>query len=91
MYSHQELAARGCLATALVPEPDFEVAAGLRGTGIGRDCDELLRVRFGPAASGCHSLYDFTLGLALDDPRFETEPAQAAARLRYLGQEDPAC
>lgn len=53
-------------------------ALGLRGTGIGCYFDEPVREIAGLAGSGVRSLYHFTIGRAVDDPRIETTAAYAA-------------
>jgi len=50
---------------------------GLRGTGIGCYFDDPVRQTLGMAEGGLRTLYHFTVGLPLDDPRIETTPAYA--------------
>jgi SagB-type dehydrogenase family enzyme len=53
-------------------------ASGLRGTGIGCYFDDEVLALLGLAAEGdWQSLYHFTVGAALDDPRMTTEPPYA--------------
>lgn len=54
-------------------------AAGIRATGIGCFFDDALHELAGIAETSWQSLYHFTLGGALEDPRLET--AEAYARL----------
>jgi SagB-type dehydrogenase family enzyme len=49
-------------------------AAGLRGTGIGCYFDDALHQLLDIKGSAVQSLYHFTLGTALDDPRIQTAP-----------------
>lgn len=50
-------------------------AAGMRGTGIGCYFDDLVHALFGLESSEWQSLYHFTVGGPLDDPRLTTLPA----------------
>jgi hypothetical protein len=50
-------------------------AMGLQGTGIGCFFDEPVRETVGLADSGYRSLYHFTVGQAVADPRIEEGPA----------------
>jgi SagB-type dehydrogenase family enzyme len=52
-------------------------AVGLRGTGIGCFFDDELHSALGLADGRVQTLYHFTLGGAVDDPRLSTEPAYA--------------
>jgi SagB-type dehydrogenase family enzyme len=67
-------------------------ASGLRGTGIGCFMDDavhdLLGLPKGPGAPWA-TLYHFTIGKALDDPRLTTEPAYAHLTDRRDGMEYP--
>jgi nitroreductase len=49
-------------------------AAGHRGTGIGCFFDDALHELLGLVGSALQSLYHFTLGTAVDDPRVGSEP-----------------
>jgi nitroreductase len=55
-------------------------AAGLSGTGIGCFFDPQVHELLGIADSRLQSLYHFTLGRALVDPRISTQPAYAELR-----------
>lgn len=50
-------------------------AAGLRGTGIGCYFDDPVHEIFGLEGRAFQSLYHFTVGGAVDDPRLTTLPA----------------
>jgi nitroreductase len=50
-------------------------ARGLRGTGIGCFFDDSVHELLGLSTSRYQSLYHFTVGLGLDDPRIELAPA----------------
>ncbi len=50
-------------------------AAGLRGTGIGCHFDDHLHLLLGMLDSELKSLYHFTVGGAIEDPRLRTYPA----------------
>ncbi len=50
-------------------------AAGLRGTGIGCFFDDAVHELLGIAGHGFQSLYHFTVGGAVDDPRLQSLPA----------------
>ncbi len=52
-------------------------AAGVRGTGIGCYFDDLMHEVLGLADDRFQSLYHFTLGGCVDDPRLTTIPAYA--------------
>lgn len=52
-------------------------AAGLRGTGIGCYFDDALHELLGLRGEALQSLYHFTVGQALDDPRLQSEPPYA--------------
>lgn len=52
-------------------------AVGLRGTGIGCFFDDAVHRTLGLAHREFQSLYHFTVGAAVDDPRLESEPAYA--------------
>lgn len=52
-------------------------AQGLRGTGIGCFFDDPVHDLLGLAGSAWQSLYHFTVGRPLDDPRIESAPAYA--------------
>lgn len=52
-------------------------AAGLRSTGIGCFFDDVMHEVFGIADTTWQTLYHFTAGGAVDDPRLRTEPAYA--------------
>jgi SagB-type dehydrogenase family enzyme len=99
---HQEIAADGCFAAAMLAEfrPSLETngawfyrhlhweagfvgqilyleaeAAGLRATGMGCFFDDALHAALGLATLDFQSLYHFTVGGAVEDPRLTTEPA----------------
>jgi SagB-type dehydrogenase family enzyme len=55
-------------------------ALGLRATGIGCFFDEALHALLGLAGDEFRSLYHFTLGAPLDDPRIQTEAPYAHLR-----------
>ncbi len=57
-------------------------AAGLRGTGIGCFFDDPVHEVFGIRSADYQSLYHFTVGGPVDDPRLSTLPAYPASRLR---------
>jgi SagB-type dehydrogenase family enzyme len=57
-------------------------AAGLRGTGIGCFFDDEMHRVLGLTGSGWQSLYHFTVGGPIDDPRLTTYPPYAALRER---------
>jgi SagB-type dehydrogenase family enzyme len=48
-------------------------AAGLRGTGIGCFFDDALHQLVGPRGTALQSLYHFTIGAPLDDPRIASD------------------
>jgi len=50
-------------------------AAGIRGTGIGCFFDDAVHRTIGIEDHSWQSLYHFTIGGAVEDPRLETEPA----------------
>jgi hypothetical protein len=50
-------------------------AAGIRSTGIGCFFDDTMHEAFGIHDHSWQSLYHFTVGGALDDPRLQTLPA----------------
>ena len=52
-------------------------AAGLRGTGIGCYFDDALHAMLGLSGHAWQSLYHFTIGGPLDDPRLRTLPPYA--------------
>jgi nitroreductase len=56
-------------------------ARGLRGTGIGCFFDDAVHALLGLENQRYQSLYHFTVGKALDDPRIELGPAYSE---RYL-------
>ncbi|WP_430228678.1 SagB/ThcOx family dehydrogenase [Nitrosomonas communis] len=60
-------------------------AAGLRGTGIGCYFDDALHSMLGLSGHAWQSLYHFTIGGALDDPRLRTLPpyAHLSGRRKY--------
>ncbi|MBI4880310.1 MAG: SagB/ThcOx family dehydrogenase [Planctomycetes bacterium] len=64
----------GVLGQALYLEAE---AAGLRGTGIGCFFDDALHQLAGIRDRGFQTLYHFTVGGALEDPRLRTLPAYA--------------
>jgi len=76
--------AAGLLGQLLYLEAE---AAGLRGTGIGCFFDEPVREVLGLTDSPYLSLYHFTVGRGLDDPRIETSPPYAADRLKAFAAE----
>jgi nitroreductase len=49
-------------------------AAGVRGTGIGCYFDDVLHQALGLAGHGWQSLYHFTIGGPVEDPRLRTAP-----------------
>ena len=62
-------------------------AAGVRSTGIGCFFDDPVHQVFGLEGLAFQSLYHFTVGGAVDDPRLTTLPAygrQATARQRGM-------
>jgi nitroreductase len=61
----------GLLGQALYLEAE---AAGLRGTGIGCFFDDAVHELLGIQGGDLQSLYHFTLGGPLNDPRIETLP-----------------
>ena len=52
-------------------------AAGLRGTGIGCFFDDEVHRAIGLVDPSWQSLYHFTVGGPVDDPRLQTGPAYA--------------
>lgn len=54
--------------------------AGVRGTGIGCYFDDVAHELFGLRESGYQSLYHFTIGGPVDDPRLRALPPYTAAR-----------
>lgn len=52
-------------------------AAGVRGTGIGCYFDDLFHGLLGVEDTAFQSLYHFTVGMPVDDPRLQTLPAYA--------------
>ena len=62
----------GLLGQALYLEAEVQ---GLRGTGIGCFFDDPLHELLGFADQAWQSLYHFTVGRPLDDPRIESAPA----------------
>ncbi|MEP9351867.1 SagB/ThcOx family dehydrogenase [Xanthobacter sp. KR7-225] len=56
-------------------------AAGIRGTGIGCYFDDEVHRLLGLAGADLQSLYHFTVGTPLDDPRILSEPAYAGRPL----------
>jgi SagB-type dehydrogenase family enzyme len=52
-------------------------AAGVRATGIGCFYDDAVHDMLGLAGHAFQSLYHFTVGLAIDDPRLTTTPGYA--------------
>ncbi|WP_230970163.1 nitroreductase family protein [Nitrogeniibacter aestuarii] len=71
-------------AAGLIGQTLYLVAEslGLRGTGIGCFFDGPVRESLALQDQGLTTLYHFTLGKALDDPRIETTPA-------YTTQKEP--
>ena len=55
-------------------------AAGIRGTGIGCFLDDEMHALLGLEGKAWQSLYHFTAGGAMDDPRLTTLPAYPLAR-----------
>ncbi len=55
-------------------------AAGIRGTGIGCFFDDAVHDVFGMRGTRFHTLYHFTLGGPVDDPRLTTLPPYDAER-----------
>ena len=49
-------------------------AAGARGTGIGCFYDDAVHELLGLSDDGWQSLYHFSMGMPIDDPRLTTEP-----------------
>ena len=49
-------------------------AAGARGTGIGCFYDDAVHELLGLTGEGWQSLYHFSMGMPVDDPRLTTEP-----------------
>ena len=49
-------------------------AAGARGTGIGCFYDDAVHELLGLRDHAFQSLYHFTVGMPVDDPRLTTEP-----------------
>ena len=66
-------------AAGLIGQTLYLVAEslGLRGTGIGCFFDGPVRESLALEAHGLTTLYHFTIGKALDDPRIETRPPYA--------------
>ncbi|HYQ37920.1 MAG TPA: SagB family peptide dehydrogenase [Pseudomonas sp.] len=62
----------GLIGQALYLEAEVQ---GLRGTGIGCFFDDPVHELLGLSGSAWQSLYHFTVGLPLDDPRIESAPA----------------
>jgi hypothetical protein len=60
-------------------------AAGVRATGIGCFFDDPVHQTFGFRDLAFQSLYHFTVGGAVDDPRLTTLPPYGRARLRFPG------
>ncbi len=58
-------------------------AAGLRGTGIGCFFDDEIHAAVGLADRRFQSLYGFTIGGPLEDPRLQTEPAYFHLRVVF--------
>jgi hypothetical protein len=52
-------------------------ARGIRGTGIGCYFDDAVHELAGIVGTGYQSLYHFTVGLPVADPRLRTEPPYA--------------
>jgi hypothetical protein len=52
-------------------------AAGVRGTGIGCYFDDVLHRALGLANNDWQSLYHFTIGAQVEDPRLRTLPPYA--------------
>jgi len=67
-------------AAGLIGQTLYLVAEslGLRGTGIGCFFDAPVRESLALESLGLTTLYHFTVGKALDDPRIETTPAYAS-------------
>ena len=66
------------------------ITIGLRGTGIGCYFDDPVRETLGIADSGLRTVYHFTVGLPLDDPRIETTAAYADLTLPTPAVENPS-
>ena len=60
-------------------------AAGVRGTGIGCFFDDAMHATLGIRDRSWQSLYHFTVGGPLEDPRLETAPAYAHLAERGAG------
>ena len=57
---------------------DLEAEAqGLRGTGIGCFFDDPVHALLGLEGQAWQTLYHFTVGLPVEDPRIESAPAYA--------------
>jgi len=67
----------GAIGQALYLEAE---ALGLRATGIGCFYDDTVHAAFGLQGRAWQSLYHFTVGGPVDDPRITTEPAYADSR-----------
>jgi len=79
-------------AAGLIGQALYLVAEsiGLRGTGIGCYFDDPVRETLGIADTGLRTVYHFTVGLPLDDPRIETTPAYADLTLPTPAVENPS-
>ncbi|GAB3377062.1 SagB/ThcOx family dehydrogenase [Azotobacter armeniacus] len=64
----------GLIGQALYLEAE---AQGLRGTGIGCFFDDPVHALLGLGGSAWQTLYHFTVGLPVEDPRIESAPAYA--------------
>ncbi|MBF0587973.1 MAG: SagB/ThcOx family dehydrogenase [Magnetococcales bacterium] len=58
-------------------------AAGIRGTGIGCYFDDLFHQALGIQGETLQSLYHFTVGVALEDNRLQTDPPYAHLANRF--------
>lgn len=91
MLAHYEIAASapwryralhwecGMLGQVLYLEAE---AAGLRGTGIGCFLDDEMHALLGLEGSAWQSLYHFTVGGAVEDPRLSTLPAYPSGSIK---------
>lgn len=64
----------GVLGQALYLQAELE---GVRATGIGCFFDDVMHDLLGIEGTGLQTLYHFTVGGAVDDPRLRSEPAYA--------------
>ena len=60
-------------------------AAGVRGTGMGCYFDDPVHELFGLSDLRFQSMYHFTVGGAVDDPRLSTRSPYTAERRRLAG------